>query len=167
MQFNMRTSEQINHIILKIFIHVEINEELCDSLLNTIIKHTRPKTRPKRNINVRTERPYAIPNIRLNADLKEFLVHAIETTMNPIQDESWYNSDHDLIIISRCDIVRLIYGYISHHKLYRTIDGVVNKRFIEPDAIIRKVLQMTDNDNLHYFNFQTYIDRLIRTCERV
>ena len=97
----------------------------------------------------------------------DFLVHILQTTDMPIQDELWYTDDHDAIEISHVGITKCIYNYIAHLQLYKMINGLPDKKEIEPDEAIRKLFQMNIGDGLRFNNFQTYVGEVMDLCTYV
>lgn len=58
-------------------------------------------------------------------------------------------------LISRTDVTRKINAYIKQHNLNKP----ENKRFILPDAKLRKILGTKPDEEISYFQLQKYISR--------
>ncbi len=62
-------------------------------------------------------------------------------------------------MIPRSFVTRMVYDYIKHQNLYKETEND-NKRFINPDAAIKELFTMEDDEEIGFFNFQTYVCRL-------
>ena len=62
-------------------------------------------------------------------------------------------------MIPRSIVTRMVYDYIKHSNLYEE-NAEQNKRFIKPDEAIKTLFSMTDQEEIGFFNFQTYVCRL-------
>jgi hypothetical protein len=56
-------------------------------------------------------------------------------------------------------VTRIVYDYIKHCNLYKETEND-NKRYINPDASIKELFSMGDDEEIGFFNFQTYMCRL-------
>jgi chromatin remodeling complex protein RSC6 len=63
--------------------------------------------------------------------------------------------------MARTEVTREINAYIKEHNL----QNPENKRQINPDAKLRKLLKMSKSDSLSYFNLQTYMKALFPKVE--
>lgn len=61
--------------------------------------------------------------------------------------------------IPRSFVTRMVYDYIKHQNLYKETEND-NKRYINPDAAIKELFSMGDDEEIGFFNFQTYVCRL-------
>jgi len=62
-------------------------------------------------------------------------------------------------MIPRSFVTRIVYDYIKHCNLYKETEND-NKRYINPDASIKELFTMEDDEEIGFFNFQTYVCRL-------
>jgi len=62
-------------------------------------------------------------------------------------------------MIPRSFVTRMVYDYIKHQNLYKETEND-NKRYINPDAAVKELFTMEDNEEIGFFNFQTYVCRL-------
>lgn len=62
-------------------------------------------------------------------------------------------------MIPRSFVTRMAYDYIKHQNLYKETEND-NKRFINPDAAIKELFAMEDDEEIGFFNFQKYVCRL-------
>merc|ERR1711918_209510 len=60
--------------------------------------------------------------------------------------------------LARTKLTKTVYDYIRNEKLQNPDD----KRMIYPDKALKKLFHLTDNDELHFNNFQTYMKRLYK-----
>jgi chromatin remodeling complex protein RSC6 len=60
---------------------------------------------------------------------------------------------------ARMEVLRLIYGYIKHHKLQDPSNG----RTIIPNEELARVLKWTPDQTLTYFNIQTFLKHHFKT----
>jgi hypothetical protein len=62
-------------------------------------------------------------------------------------------------MIPRSFVTRMVYDYIKHQNLYKETEND-NKRYINPDAAVKELFTMEDDEEIGFFNFQTYVCRL-------
>jgi hypothetical protein len=62
-------------------------------------------------------------------------------------------------MIPRSFVTRIVYDYIKNCNLYKKTEND-NKRYIDPDAAIKELFSMEDDEEIGFFNFQTYVCRL-------
>jgi hypothetical protein len=62
-------------------------------------------------------------------------------------------------LIARSIVTRMVYDYIKHSNLYEE-NSEQNKRFIKPDEAVKTLFSMTNEEEIGFFNFQTYVCRL-------
>jgi len=62
-------------------------------------------------------------------------------------------------MIPRSFVTRMVYDYIKHCNLYKETEND-NKRYINPDPAVKELFTMEDNEEIGFFNFQTYVCRL-------
>jgi len=62
-------------------------------------------------------------------------------------------------MIPRSFVTRIVYDYIKHCNLYKETEND-NKRYINPDASIKELFTMEDEEEIGFFNFQKYVCRL-------
>jgi len=58
-------------------------------------------------------------------------------------------------LVARTDVTRFIIGYIK----LKELQNPVNRKFILPDAELKTLLNVSDEDELSYFNLQKYMNR--------
>jgi chromatin remodeling complex protein RSC6 len=61
-------------------------------------------------------------------------------------------------VMSRTDVTRRINAYIKEHNLNKP----ENKRIILPDAALRKILAVKDNEEVSFFSLQKYLSPLFK-----
>jgi len=62
-------------------------------------------------------------------------------------------------MIPRSFVTRMVYDYIKNQNLYKETEND-NKRYINPDAAVKELFTMEDEEEIGFFNFQTYVCRL-------
>ena len=62
-------------------------------------------------------------------------------------------------MIPRSFVTRMVYDYIKNQNLYKETEND-NKRYINPDAAIKELFKMENDEEIGFFNFQTYVCRL-------
>jgi hypothetical protein len=68
-------------------------------------------------------------------------------------------------MIPRSFVTRMVYDYIKHLNLYKETEND-NKRYINPDSAIKELFSMEDEEEIGFFNFQTYVCRLFPKKEK-
>ena len=72
-------------------------------------------------------------------------------------------------MIPRSIVTRMVYDYVKTQQLYEDIvdeNTDQNKRSIKPDEAIKTLFSMTENEEIGFFNFQTYVCRLFPKIDK-
>jgi hypothetical protein len=101
----------------------------------------------------------------MNNDLQEFMEHVLETTNANEYAWPWYNENHSKILIRRVEIIKLLNEYVMYNNLYQIReDSTINKRILQPNNELKKVLRLKDDVILSIFNLQSYITGIVNNC---
>ena len=72
-------------------------------------------------------------------------------------------------MIPRSIVTRMVYDYVKTQQLYEDIideNTDQNKRSIKPDEAIKTLFSMTEDEEIGFFNFQTYVCRLFPKIDK-